>query len=634
MSRPLKQRDIACARCFRLKRKCDHVKPSCGECRRKNAECLPTRSHRAGDNITVPLAYLKELERRVAELEATSPVTGGSTHTELRDVGVQTESVVDVDLVSIPHWIPWDTPRNMSLNWKKSTDEESALIPLETQPEIMISRTPSISPPLTGEFAQFNDVTVEFIRIDRPNPIYPLIGADPQWLIELYASIYFSISNREWPFLNEPAWQKWQREEIGPEEWRIFFLRMVYAIGASLCSAIQQDPAHSVRSREMYASAMNYYPHVVAQQSMVLQVQASLLLIVYALHSPSSDEITTSVSSIVPFCTAAMTEIRKRAIPNGNGDVTTSSGEILTENMFIACFMLNVIITSGWDQPVSEAYRAVEEDMCILGDTIQTPVTINPALGHLFRLRKIQANIKRSRWQLSNGKDASNSSLKSALDIWRNDIPRYGTYDVSSSFQHPNWMVKLYDYSILILMEEKRNFLDHEDTEEIFSAVVEVCLNFRRLQGEGHVMCFTWSAFVYQFRAGITLLYLIWATSPLTDKFSSLQNDTYQSPEAIEACTKSLTCFVDRWKDATPYLKVFRFLKEKTLCSVNTTLLEFSSLTLAESESCLELLKRKYLHRAILGMIEDMMYAPGEFVRYYAVSDGFDPDIAIHDVTI
>lgn len=55
-------------------------------------------------------------------------------------------------------------------------------------------------------------------------------------------------------------------------------------------------------------------------------------------------------------------------------------------------------------------------------------------------------------------------------------------------------MTKLYDYSILILMEEKRNFLDHEGTEEIFSAVVEVCLKYRRFQEEGHVMCFTWSA--------------------------------------------------------------------------------------------------------------------------------------------
>lgn len=136
--------------------------------------------------------------------------------------------------------------------------------------------------------------------------------------------------------------------------------------------------------------------------------------------------------------------------------------------------------------------------MCILGDRIQPPASTNPALAHLFRLRKIQANIRRSLEvsyrQVSEEKNALNTSLKSALDIWRQDIPRYGTANVPCGYFHPNWMEKLYDYSILILLEEKRNFLDNEGTEDIFSAVVDVCLIFRRLQEEGHVMCFTWSA--------------------------------------------------------------------------------------------------------------------------------------------
>lgn len=136
--------------------------------------------------------------------------------------------------------------------------------------------------------------------------------------------------------------------------------------------------------------------------------------------------------------------------------------------------------------------------MCTLGDIIQPPVNTNPALSHLFRLRKIQANIRRSlersRWQLTEQKDAFSSSLKSALDVWRQDIPRYGMTDVSCGYYHPNWMAKLYDYSILILLEDKHNFLDHEGTEEIFAAVVEVCIKYRRLQEEGHVLCFTWSA--------------------------------------------------------------------------------------------------------------------------------------------
>ncbi|KAB8205961.1 hypothetical protein BDV34DRAFT_195047, partial [Aspergillus parasiticus] len=42
---------LACARCFRLKRKCDHAKPNCGECRRRGAECLPANSCKNGENI-------------------------------------------------------------------------------------------------------------------------------------------------------------------------------------------------------------------------------------------------------------------------------------------------------------------------------------------------------------------------------------------------------------------------------------------------------------------------------------------------------------------------------------------------------------------------------------------------------
>jgi hypothetical protein len=30
--------------------------------------------------------------------------------------------------------------------------------------------------------------------------------------------------------------------------------------------------------------------------------------------------------------------------------------------------------------------------------------------------------------------------------------------------------------------------------EEFLAAIVDVCLNFRILQEEGHVMCYTWSA--------------------------------------------------------------------------------------------------------------------------------------------
>lgn len=353
MSRP-KQREIACARCFRLKRKCDHAKPTCGECRRKGAECLPARSRRSGDSVTIPFAYLKELERRVAELDSPHPVH----HVVMCDASVQTDLPIE-ESPDTPSKALWMLDIKDKSHWTHGPEDNALVLFPETQ-TIPVSRSPSRSS-FTDIFSQFNE-SLDFLRFDK-GPVYPLISDDSLWLTELYTNIYFTISHREWPFLNESAWKTWHCEDtFEREEWKCFFLRMVYAIGASLCSTMHRDPAHLARSKDLYASAMSYYPHVVGHSSMVLQVQASLLLIVYALHSSSSEEIATGVSSILPFCTAAMTEIRKyaRALRD---DESAVAGEFWTENMFITCYMLNEVIASGWDRPMSAAYRAVDDDV-------------------------------------------------------------------------------------------------------------------------------------------------------------------------------------------------------------------------------------------------------------------------------
>jgi hypothetical protein len=84
--------------------------------------------------------------------------------------------------------------------------------------------------------------------------------------------------------------------------------------------------------------------------------------------------------------------------------------------------------------------------------------------------------------------------LKKALDAWRKDIPRYGLEGGPCTYLHPLWMANLYDYSVIILMQEKRDRLKCKDIEDVLCAIVEVCLNFRQLQEDGQVMCYTWSA--------------------------------------------------------------------------------------------------------------------------------------------
>lgn len=98
------------------------------------------------------------------------------------------------------------------------------------------------------------------------------------------------------------------------------------------------------------------------------------------------------------------------------------------------------------------------------------------------------------------------------------------------------------------------------------------------------------------------------------------RHQAHEYAEAIGACTKNLACFADRWNDAMPYYKMFQFLQQKIMWDADTVALERLP-SLDEAEAYLEQLKMKYLHRAILGMIEDMMY--GAFVRYETGLDTF-----------
>lgn len=95
--------------------------------------------------------------------------------------------------------------------------------------------------------------------------------------------------------------------------------------------------------------------------------------------------------------------------------------------------------------------------------------------------------------------------------------------------------------------------------------------------------------------------------------------NSYDSPEAVDACLKNLACFAERWDDAIPYFKVFQFLHQKILQTTGSSAMETDLPGLAEAEAHLNHLKKKYLHRAILGMIEDMMY--GGFVQYEELAD-------------
>lgn len=332
------------------------------------------KSRKDGQDITIPLEYLKQLESRIAELDRPSAAT--------HDVGVQTDfstqqpdphpTTLSGMADSAPGGLhpaaqqvfgtPDDYPQNDLLRHVAASEQDL----------LRVSDMRSHAPRLEG--ALISRLAYE-VYPDRPGWDF-YAGTDagsphagyPFWQEEVYANLYFSITHWVWPFLDSGAWKTWRQEwnsDSEADQWKGFLVKMVLAIGALSCNVLQPSQGHSAHAADLYTAAMAYYPYVMGHESSILQIQASILMVLYALQCPSAEEISTAVSSIVPFCTATVADMRKHAAA-GNGvdlGLAGGEGEILTETLFITCFMLNEIVVSGWDRPVSASYRAIDDDV-------------------------------------------------------------------------------------------------------------------------------------------------------------------------------------------------------------------------------------------------------------------------------
>ena len=76
---------------------------------------------------------------------------------------------------------------------------------------------------------------------------------------------------------------------------------------------------------------------------------------------------------------------------------------------------------------------------------------------------------------------------------------------------------------------------------------------------------------------------------------------------ASRTCASTLSHFAERWEDATPYIKVFNFLLRQAKWIRGDSLGQLdSACSRDEFEYCLEQLKKQYLHKGVLSMIEGM----------------------------
>lgn len=82
--------------------------------------------------------------------------------------------------------------------------------------------------------------------------------------------------------------------------------------------------------------------------------------------------------------------------------------------------------------------------------------------------------------------------------------------------------------------------------------------------------------------------------------------------DAISTCAVNLAGFVHHWTDAMPYMHVLEFLRQEILQIGGPSPLGLAaSISIEGVHLCLEQLMKNFLHRTVLGMIEDMIHGRG-----------------------
>lgn len=348
--------------------------------------------------VTIPAAYLEHLEARVAELEKEAsaarpwvpgvqgePDKGepdqGEPEAQIEDVGEAVSSSPQLSLarnrgMDAGNWVDFNSlvTETMNSSYSEVSNGQDTVLAPRLGMESSLGFPPNIPQHLLGiglypvshlgNSASPFDMGFKSIPQPIGSAFDDSTGETSPELKVLYANIYFANAQVQWPFLDEKKWKIWHNNYHSDDyasSYEGFFLGIVYAIGALLYGAIQGNPVHSACSTAFYNAAMVHYPQAIRQPSMLLRTQATLLVILYALHCPFTKDISDLMSSALLYCTSAMADIKKMASISSEEDAENGSDTMIAEHTFMACHILHEIVELGWDRPVSASYKSLDD---------------------------------------------------------------------------------------------------------------------------------------------------------------------------------------------------------------------------------------------------------------------------------
>lgn len=503
-----RQRNLACQRCRSRKQKCEDNRP-CANCVKGNEECLPTQP---APRPHVESEYVRVLEERIAELESLDPQQSldhleGTYNKSDRLASIETlptsGSTGNQNAASTKTSPPIQrrlVPRRPSA--LSSSSPAYAMIPdLEDEPDLNHLVFGLIASPSAQDPSQDSSVPVATPVKDA----HALVANVPFHHADALLDAYRERAQAQYPFFHWDTFLTWHSEwkhclacDRNERAWQGFFVNLVYATSLVL---LRKTNVATLDVHTFYSSGISLLPAVLRQPNKILQVQAYLLLSVYALHQSSTERIITLASTTMRQCVQQqlhLAEMEPQPL-----DVHARLMIQVRRRCFWCAYTLDRLIMSAFDLPPSVSDQMITvrpfaniEDRDLLGAAAATPARreladapeytcMSPAL-HILQCRRIQSEISAVtlRWDYDTQfENASEWRIRilAELEKFKSRVQNFSDPQ-SKGYTSQRWQAMIYHYTLLMLYRPTKTNVVGSAGDWSVQASTQACLMFRKSQ--------------------------------------------------------------------------------------------------------------------------------------------------------
>ncbi|KAK2779634.1 hypothetical protein CKAH01_02982 [Colletotrichum kahawae] len=358
-----------------------------------------------------------------------------------------------------------------------------------------------------------------------------------------YVKEYFTSAHPMWPFLHRQQWDEWWKYWSGPAR-----------------------QLNSPGSQTFFVD------------------MSSLLLTVHAMHLDSVRDLFDCASESVKNCALSDLSYQRS---RRKAPLTQQHGidDVVQKMVTRTCLVIDIIISNTMEHSLCLENSSVDEDdMSELDGSVSSeelrfgnpfefnstaPSPTDVALEeHIFQLRRIQYRILKITRKLEHDAERESHPVPNLWRSWpRHDLDRW-IHDIDSlsdsaerqrKFQSSAWLQKLANYTAISLFPNPYLAIRGGDSKHLVTAACSVLVSFRRFRVRDHTTCYTWTALLHQFQAGVCVVFCLWATP--THQQMTLY-DRRPICQALFACLATLIDFASKWSSAQVFRDVFELLME------------------------------------------------------------------------